>query len=241
MKKTWPLFNRLVTLSAAAVGLVACGGGSSSSGSAEATAPSHSSESLTVNTYYAASGAATVDVEFRSSETVSSAVLMIESLPASTPIISQPLALDCGQDCSANWRGLVEAAGELRVRVDFQNQDNQALNVLQDTQLEVGECLRNSTFYQHHVQPELQQHCISCHGLGAQGVFDPRWEWSQFSTLIDEYGDFLHEFPSQNITYTQLGEVKRHPHEALPEDQPAYQALVHLVLRQQSDFDCNNG
>ena len=240
MKKTWPLFNRLVALSAAVAGLVACGGGNS--GSSSNDSQQQSSASLTVNSQHSDSGAASLELTFAANANAAQAQLLIESLSDGHTVLQQPLPLECDERCTASWRGLItntksDNNAVLRIRVDYQQQQ-QVLNILQDMSLEVGECLRNSDFYKHHVQPELQQHCISCHGLGSQGVFDPRWEWSQFSRLIDEYGDFLHEFPSQNTQYTLLGEVIRHPVEALPESQPGYAALVNLVQRQQQGFDC---
>lgn len=236
MIKTWPLFNRLVALFAAVAGLVACGGGSDSN-----TEPSASRTSLTVNSHHGEHGAATLLVDFRTDQANAQPQLIIEEAGSQQTLINESLTLECNDDCSASWRGLIDTSGQWRVQVDFQDENQSALNILREVPLELGECLRNHTFYLHHVQPQLQQNCISCHGLGSQGVFDPRWEWSQFSQLINDYGEWLHEFPSQNDSYNLLGEVHRHPLEALPEDQPSYYALMHLVQRQQNAFDCQSG
>ncbi|GGY57679.1 hypothetical protein GCM10011297_33050 [Bacterioplanes sanyensis] len=193
-----------------------------------------------MNSHHADSGVATLEVDFTTNYADAQPQLVIEHPTQQQPLVSEPLELNCDEDCSATWRGLIDASGEMRVRVDYRDEQQSVFNILREVPLELGECLRNHTFYLHHVQPELQQNCISCHGLGSQGVFDPRWEWSQFSRLIHDYGEWLYEFPSQNSSHTLLGEVHRHPLEALPEDQPGYYALMHLVQRQQQGFDCHN-
>jgi hypothetical protein len=242
MIKTWPLFNRLVAIAGATLGLIACGGGSGGNNSENSdgtdTATPTVTAALNVSSHHADSGVATLVVDFTTNQANSQPQLIIEEVSSQNTLVNEALPLDCSPDCSATWRGLIDTSGQWRVQVDFQDDNQSALNILREVPLELGECLRNHTFYLHHVQPELQQNCISCHGLGSQGVFDPRWEWSQFSQLINDYGEWLHEFPSQNTSYNLLGEVHRHPLEALPEDQPGYYALMHLVQRQQQGFDC---